>query len=295
MSGSASKPPERRLPSPRRGRGGLKLKAADGAVAGTWLSRQWLGLLEELLSPKQRREGLEYARRGRTTALEIGPGRIDAAVRAGVSHSHLIQWRLPVLSEEQGQRIIDAMAAEAFYAAKLLAKELPPAVAALFGSHDLRLLPPAGEVALECDCGASGPCPHAAAVGYLVAQRLDEEPGVVFELRGVPQILERISAARALRSRGVAAAHADPLMRSSQRGPPPLEACLESFWRPGRQLAELERTPPPHHATHSLLMRLGPSPLPGRFPLVGLLASIYDTVAHSALSLRDQAERLTGD
>jgi hypothetical protein len=50
--------------------------------------------------------------------------------------------------------------------------------------------------------------------------------------------------------------------------------------------------PPPQHAPHALLRRLGPSPLPGRFPLVGLLASVYDTVAEEAIRLRDRAERL---
>ena len=37
---------------------------------------------------------------------------------------------------------------------------------------------------------------------------------------------------------------------------------------------------------------MGPSPLQGRFPLVGLLASVYDTVAERAVRLRDHAERL---
>ena len=50
--------------------------------------------------------------------------------------------------------------------------------------------------------------------------------------------------------------------------------------------------PPAVHAPHALLRRLGPSPLRGRFPLVGLLASVYDTVAQRALSLRDRAERI---
>jgi hypothetical protein len=36
------------------------------------------------------------------------------------------------------------------------------------------------------------------------------------------------------------------------------------------------------YAPHALLRRLGSAPLEGRFPLVGLLASIYDSVAVAA-------------
>jgi hypothetical protein len=36
---------------------------------------------------------------------------------------------------------------------------------------------------------------------------------------------------------------------------------------------------------------LGPSPLNGRFPMVGLLASIYDAVSSAAVRLMDAGER----
>jgi uncharacterized Zn finger protein len=276
-------------------RNGLKLRATGNAVGTTWISQQWMGLLEEVIPPVPRREGLDYARRGQTTVLEVDPGRLDARVQGRAVRPYVTRWHLPVLGDDQWQRIIDAMAAEAFYAAKLLVNEVPPAVDALFASHDLRVLPLPEAVVVECDCGAHGPCTHAAAVGYLFAERLDDDPVAVFALRGMPRVLERLAQARAMRAHGVAAAHAEPQLPSSLPRAKPLEACLDAFWRPGRQLAELQRMPPPHHAPHALLRRLGPSPLPGKFPLVGLLASIYDTVAQSVIHLRDQAERLTGE
>jgi hypothetical protein len=36
------------------------------------------------------------------------------------------------------------------------------------------------------------------------------------------------------------------------------------------------------------LRRLGQSPLQGKFPLVGLLASIYDSIAENGRKLRDE-------
>jgi hypothetical protein len=80
------------------------------------------------------------------------------------------------------------------------------------------------------------------------------------------------------------------MIPESQVEPPPLELCLDDFWRSGPRLAELEAKPPPQHVPHALLRRLGPSPMNGKFPMVGLLASIYDTIAESARKLREKNE-----
>jgi hypothetical protein len=45
---------------------------------------------------------------------------------------------------------------------------------------------------------------------------------------------------------------------------------------------------------HALLRRLGPSPMNGRFPLVGLLASVYDTVAAAARHIQEHPNQPSG-
>jgi uncharacterized Zn finger protein len=282
---------ERKSVTPRRVRSGVKLRSAEPR---TWVGRRWIALVEQLVEIAERLGGRDYARRGQTVSLEFVPGGIEARVQGRAARPYTTRWRMPVFDEGQWQRLIDAMAAEALYAAKLLARELPEAVDELPGLGDLHLVPRAPEVRLECDCGRGGACKHAAAIGYLAAERLDRDPLKAFELRGmaVSRLLERLAAVRARQTRSVAA-HAEPLVpHAVQQDLRPLDACLDSFWRPGPQLAELQRMPPPQHAPHALLRRLGPSPLAGRFPLVGLLASVYDTVAQEAIRLRDRAERL---
>lgn len=81
----------------------------------------------------------------------------------------------------------------------------------------------------------------------------------------------------------------DPMIPESQVEPLPLEQCLDDFWRAGPRLAELESRPPRQHIPHALLRRLGPSPLNGKFPLVGLLASIYDSTAAAARALQQKS------
>jgi uncharacterized Zn finger protein len=287
----ASESFERKPTAPRRVRSGVKLRAG-GDGAETWVGRQWVALLEALIPTKVRLAGLDYARRGQTVSLELRAGAIEARVQGRAARPYVTSWRVPVFDDEQWRQLIEAMAAEALYAAKLLARELPETVDTLPGPGDRRLVPRPEEIAFSCDCARGGGCKHAAAIGYLAAERLDADPLQIFELRGmaVSRLLERLGAVRARQTRSVAA-HAEPLQPHAVRtATRPLESCIDAFWRPGPQLEELQRMPPPHHAPHALLRRLGPSPLPGRFPLVGLLASVYDTVAQQAIRLRDRAE-----
>jgi hypothetical protein len=61
-------------------------------------------------------------------------------------------------------------------------------------------------------------------------------------------------------------------------GLPPLEQCIADFWRPTAALEDAESAPTAEHVPHALLRRMGPSPMGGKFPMVGLLASIYDSI-----------------
>ncbi|MHC4220082.1 MAG: SWIM zinc finger family protein, partial [Planctomycetota bacterium] len=214
---------ERKPTVPRRVRNGVKLRSGD--EPRTWLGRRWIALVEQLIGLKERREGLEYAQRGQTVTLELVPGGIEAKVQGRAARPYTTHWRVPVFDEGQWQRLIDAMAAEALYAAKLLARELPEAANALPGLRGQRLVPVDSEVQLECDCGRDAGCKHAAAVGYLAAERLDANPLQAFELRGmaVARLLERLAAVRARQTRAVAA-QAEPLVPlAAQLASRPLE------------------------------------------------------------------------
>ena len=103
-------------------------------------------------------------------------------------------------------------------------------------------------------------------------------------LLGLPadRLIERLRQARMLETQGVASAHGDAGGLALQPHAPPLESLLEDFWRGAGEI-ELVQAPAAHDSIkHALLRRLGPSPLQGRFPMVGLLASIYDAVSEAA-------------
>ena len=284
-----------RSENPRRVRNGIKLRSREQVQAETWVAQRWLRLMERMFNADVLAEAFTYARAGQTVSMDVQPGVIKARVQGRAPRAYTLQMRLTPMNEQQWETVIAAMAGGAIYAARLLAGEMPPNLGELFQQHDLELVPSdAANLEVSCSCAETDPCKHAAAVGYLLTERLNSEPLLIFTLYGMPaqQVLDRLREARAIHTHGVASAHADPLIPESQFEPLPLESTLEQFWRCGPQLAELEQSPPPQHVAHALLRRLGPSPMQGRFPMVGLLASIYDTVAEQALRIRDRAEHI---
>ncbi|CAN5725193.1 hypothetical protein BH11PLA1_BH11PLA1_21840 [soil metagenome] len=143
----------------------------------------------------------------------------------------------------------------------------------------------------------TGPfCKHVCCVMALIAEKLGQDPFLVFGLRGLwkEDLLERLRQTRTLAQSRASAAGAPgdrPIATFSPRiagvtdaSAIPLEDTLENFWSMQGSLRELDLVLAPPAVGHPLLRRLGASPFAGaRFPLVGLLATCYDTISADAL------------
>jgi uncharacterized Zn finger protein len=121
----------------------------------------------------------------------------------------------------------------------------------------------------------------------IIAERLDHDPMLIFTLRGLGQdeLSERLRQRRAVdgASASGAPAYAPRPIAAAESPAPPLEACMAEFWSPGPGLDDLETPLRAPLVKHALLRRLGPSPFKGgKFPLVGLLATCYDTISEAA-------------
>ncbi|MFO0872813.1 MAG: hypothetical protein U0575_02425 [Phycisphaerales bacterium] len=301
---------KRRHDGPRRIRNGVKLRRDPDALQ-PWPACAWRDALMAPIEPIARAAGLDYAKAGQTASLVIlppAPGadgdagtasarpagtphvRIEASVQGRAPRPYAVVIEIDAWTRREWDAAIDAMAREAIYSAKLLAGEIPPAVEELCRTLGPALLPRADETfGFTCTCADAKPCKHHATAIYLLAERLVEHPMLAFNLRGMPHetALARLHEARSLHTHGRSTAHAASSSKAVAR---PFEACFADFWRPGPQLTEFEQAPATEHLSHALLRRLGPSPMQGRFPLVGLLASIYDSVRESAQRMRAEAE-----
>jgi uncharacterized Zn finger protein len=153
---------------------------------------------------------------------------------------------------------------------------------------------PAAAAAAESDSGDRW-CKHACCAAYLFAERLTTDPFLMFRLRGMPgvELLDRLRHMRSVGQQG-AGLYVGRVPGVSDIESPELDAVVETFWEMGPQLAELDMTIAAPPITHPLLRRLGPSPFgTSTFPLVGLLASCYDSI--SADTLKRAEEFASGD
>jgi hypothetical protein len=187
--------------------------------------------------------------------LTLAAGEITADVQGSRRAPYKVRVRVRPFSEEEWDRVLDALAAEIGHTAALLEGELPPGVSDDVRSVGLDLLPGAGELQPRCSCPDwADPCKHAAAVCFLVADALDADPFGVLLLRG----LGREEVLAGLRSRRHANASVPPSVPSLEpeqdvgvlakgawaRDLQPLPAAPPPPRRPGRP-AVLAADPPP--------------------------------------------------
>lgn len=297
---------ERPLPAnPRRVRGGVKLKGKEAPDASGWAAQRWLRIVEEALAPDEAQEALEYARLGQTKKVEIEDGVLRAPVQGRQTKPYQVVFEFERFSDGDWDRIVELMADQAVHTAKLLAGELPTSIEDILSPLGLKLFPTAAsEVLASTTCkerpakredGFEPWSKHMGCVGYLLAERLDKDPFVIFQLRGMPaeELLERIRQKRALAGMGSGAApvYVPVVPGASDTEPEPLEAQLDRFWNAGPELDLLETPISKPEVSHPLLRRLGPSPFEGsRFPLVGLLATCYDIISEAAIKEAQREE-----
>ncbi len=168
------------------------LPAAKGAgsrrsFGATWWGRAWLEALEQRarLDPGRLSRGRSYARRGSVLELTVSPGEVEAMVQGSRVTPYQVTVRIRAFSADEWDAVLEVVSAQIGRVAALLDGELPPEVVEDVQAAGLDLLPGAGEVLTNCSCpDFAVPCKHSAAVCYLVADALDDDPFALLLLRG---------------------------------------------------------------------------------------------------------------
>jgi len=272
-------------PRPLPAQDGISARSRRGAIGETWWSQRFIELLESFGVGSRLKRGRTYARAGQVVELEVEPGVVLAKVQGSRYSPYRVRIHGKVLSEHQWRRVEKAMAAQALPLAKLLAGEMPHDIEELFASCKLTLFPRSKrELTASCSCPDwANPCKHIAAVYYLLAERFDEDPFLIFAWRGREQdgLVERLRARRGAGSSGTTGRSIEA-PRPPQQGAP-LAAVLDSFWSSGPELQYLHVSPLAAEAPDALLRELGPAPVEadGR-NITDLLAPAYATLAQAA-------------
>jgi uncharacterized Zn finger protein len=206
--------------------GGVKARSRRGAIGETWWSARFIAVLESMGMGGRLARGKNYARRGQVLDLWIEPGQVSALVQGSRRKPYRVRISLRAYDKAEWNKIVDALVQDAWYAAKLLAGELPEEIVGLFDSLGLALFPSSLDyLGLDCTCPDwEVPCKHMAAVFYLLAERFDLDPFDILAWRGRDRetLLDTLSARR------VGTVPAD---RAETRDSAiPLTDCLDSYW-----------------------------------------------------------------
>jgi uncharacterized Zn finger protein len=177
---------------------GIKMKQAGT----TWWGQRWIQALEHVLRGDAGRlsRGRTYARAGRTHDLVVSGGTVAAKVTGSRSTPYRITIQIAQLPATAWAKAIAGMAAQAQFAAELLAGQMPQQIADVFRDAGTHLFPAQrADLVTSCTCPDWGdPCKHVAATHYVLGEALDRDPFLLFELRGrtKAQVLDALRSAR---------------------------------------------------------------------------------------------------
>ena len=272
-----------RQDQPRRVEGGLKTKSERGAIGETWWSKRWVSLLESFGMGTRLTRGRAYARQGQVISIDVEPGIVTAKVQGSRAKPYDIEIGLKPLADKDWEKVTEAMAAQAIFAAKLLAGEMPTNIEEAFSSVKLSLFPQAEhELDTFCSCPDwANPCKHIAAVYYILAEHFDADPFLIFKLRGrskeqIIQVLREKRAATLPAETASTTPGADTLAVDDS---PLLEEKLDTFWSAGEGLDSFTINPTAPDVDKAVLRRLGDAPYTvGSQNIASLLEKAYGAV-----------------
>ena len=233
---------------------------------------------------------MSYAQHGHVRDLKVGPGKVEAKVSGRRTQPYKVTIQLRTLTQAQWKKVIEMLGDRAAFTANLLAGEMPERLTEVFEQCGLSLFPRRiRELKTSCSCPDwANPCKHIAAVYYLLGERFDADPFLLFELRGrsEAEIAAALRERRAVELKAADIAPAAPVLVDAIKSPA-LEDCLDRYWTWGSDVGDipLEITQP--SVSFALLKRVGLPSFEGIEPrnFQRQMERVYDGVTEAAIRL----------
>jgi len=161
----------------------------------TWWGQRFIAALEEFTDEARLGRGRSYASNGRIIEYALSKGTVTAKVRGsinpyfGVYKEPIYKTSITIkaIRSDDWAKVIRQIASRADLITKLLMNEMPDTIEEAFSGLGLHLLPHSErDFVTSCSCPDwANPCKHIAGVYYLLASALDNDPFLMFELRGL--------------------------------------------------------------------------------------------------------------
>ena len=273
---------------PRQTSEGIKARSKRGAFAKSWWATRWITALERLVDSGRLGRGRRYARAGQVISLDEQQGNVLAKVQGSRRKPYQVTIEVDPLSDKQWEQVLDILADQAIFTAQLLAGEMPDEIEEVFAAAGVSLFPKSrSQLRTDCSCPDwANPCKHVAAVHYILGEQFDEDPFMLFRMRGrsQEQVMEELRARRAGEEESDFEDEAEePVI--------PLDETLDDFW--GAGAAGVRTVIKPPAARNPILKRLG-QPKFADENLTALLGPVYQAVTDAAIEaayhIEDEAE-----
>jgi uncharacterized Zn finger protein len=277
----------------RRVRGGIKARSENGEFAKNWWARKWLLAMERLVPAARLQRGRHYARIGQVISMQETQEGIHAKVQGSRPLPYKVSIGVTHLDNETWEKVLDAMAEQAIFTAKLLAGEMPENIEEAFSAAGASLFPARhGDLQTKCSCPDwANPCKHIAATHYILGDRFDEDPFLLFRLRGRSQeeVLQGLSKRRSASAaaEGSEETAPDPGLdpsKDANGNPPdnvedtdrPPTRNARTFWGFAAPLDDFSVAIRPPAVAMPLLQRLGDPDLMGRLDVQSMFKEAYN-------------------
>ena len=266
-------------------KGGIKARSQRGAIGASWWAKRWTEALRRIMESKRLGRGRSYARRGQVMDIREQNGAITAKVQGTRRTPYQVHIRVKPLSDKEWERVLDLLADQAIFTAQLLAGEMPADIEEAFTAAGSSLFPAsARDLETNCSCPDwANPCKHIAAVYFLLGEAFDDDPFMLFRLRGrtQEQVLAGLRARRAVEEE----AGPDPTaLPAEETASVPLPEDPNAFWRLSQPLDDFQVQPKAPKTPLSLLQRLG-QPTFAPADLRSSLSAAYQMVTQRAEAL----------
>ena len=154
-------------------------------IAKTFWGEAWCNHLESFSDFENRLpRGRTYVRNGSVCHLAIKKGKVEAKVSG--SDIYNIRVRIKTLPAKKWSAVKRRCSGQIGSLLELLRGDLSDNIMQVVTDRQKGLFPLPGEISFDCDCPDwAVMCKHVAAVLYGVGARLDQDPALLFRLRGV--------------------------------------------------------------------------------------------------------------
>ncbi len=278
---------------PRKTDEGIKARSKHGAFAKSWWATRWITALERLVDKGRLGRGKRYARAGQVISLDEQKGSVLSKVQGSRRKPYQVTIEVDPLSDKQWEQALDILADQAIFTAQLLAGEMPDEIEEVFAAAGVSLFPKSrSQLRTDCSCPDwSNPCKHVAAVHYILGEQFDEDPFMLFRLRGrsQEQVMEELRTRRTGEEEG-------DFEDEVEEPAIPLNETLDDFW--GAASASLKAVIKPPAARNPILKRLGQPKFIDQ-NLEVLLDPVYQAVTQATIETayhtKNEAESATSE